>query len=143
MKRSTKKDLLSIRADIKVVFADGARVCRACGCTDQDCRACIQRTGKPCHWVEAELCSVCAERGYRYEIRVRYGGNTNVASARIGGRTLRASSTASGRQACLDLAQKAAASVRADSAKVERFRAFSPRADSAVLYMTFKTGGAA
>ena len=36
-----------------------ARTCRACGCTDSDCRRCIERTGVPCHWVEADLCSAC------------------------------------------------------------------------------------
>jgi hypothetical protein len=37
------------------------RRCRACGCTDNDCRVCIARTGVPCHWVEADLCSACLE----------------------------------------------------------------------------------
>lgn len=35
------------------------RSCRVCGCTDADCRGCIERTGLPCHWVEADLCSAC------------------------------------------------------------------------------------
>ena len=34
--------------------------CRVCGCTDDDCRGCIERTGRPCHWVEPNLCSACA-----------------------------------------------------------------------------------
>lgn len=33
--------------------------CRECGCTDNDCRGCIERTGIPCHWVEHDLCSAC------------------------------------------------------------------------------------
>jgi hypothetical protein len=36
-----------------------ARTCRACGCTDEDCAGCISRTGTPCHWVAADLCSAC------------------------------------------------------------------------------------
>jgi hypothetical protein len=36
------------------------RSCRACGCTDFDCRRCIARTGSPCFWVDADLCSACA-----------------------------------------------------------------------------------
>ena len=36
------------------------RACRVCGCTDADCRGCIERTGEPCQWVEADLCSACA-----------------------------------------------------------------------------------
>jgi hypothetical protein len=35
------------------------RKCRVCGCTDFDCRGCIERTGVPCHWVERDLCSAC------------------------------------------------------------------------------------
>ncbi len=36
------------------------RQCRECGCTDDDCSSCIQRTGTPCHWLERDLCSACA-----------------------------------------------------------------------------------
>jgi hypothetical protein len=35
------------------------QTCRACGCTDLDCRQCIKETGKPCFWVEEDLCSAC------------------------------------------------------------------------------------
>ena len=35
------------------------RRCRVCGCTDEDCRGCIEKTGEPCHWVEEDLCSAC------------------------------------------------------------------------------------
>lgn len=35
------------------------RKCRVCGCTDDDCRQCIEKTGGPCHWVEEDLCSAC------------------------------------------------------------------------------------
>jgi hypothetical protein len=37
------------------------RRCRECGCTERDCRACYERTGKPCSWVAADLCSACVE----------------------------------------------------------------------------------
>ena len=37
------------------------RKCRICGCTDLDCRQCINKTGEPCYWVEEDLCSACAE----------------------------------------------------------------------------------
>lgn len=33
--------------------------CRECGCTEQDCAGCIERTGGPCWWVEQDLCSAC------------------------------------------------------------------------------------
>ena len=37
--------------------------CRSCGCTDDDCTGCYLRTGIPCHWVEQDLCSACAQAG--------------------------------------------------------------------------------
>jgi hypothetical protein len=40
--------------------ASTPRTCRVCGCTDDDCRQCIARTGIACHWVAADLCSACA-----------------------------------------------------------------------------------
>lgn len=40
-------------------YADD-RKCRVCGCTDSDCRQCIEKTGAPCYWVEDDLCSACA-----------------------------------------------------------------------------------
>jgi len=39
---------------------DTVRRCRVCGCTDDDCRQCIEKTGEPCYWVEEDLCSACA-----------------------------------------------------------------------------------
>lgn len=38
------------------------RKCRVCGCTDDDCRQCIEAQGFPCEWVEEDLCSRCAAR---------------------------------------------------------------------------------
>lgn len=34
--------------------------CSVCGCTEWDCRQCIERTGEPCYWFEEDLCSACA-----------------------------------------------------------------------------------
>jgi len=33
--------------------------CRICGCTDGDCRQCVERTGTPCYWVKSDVCSAC------------------------------------------------------------------------------------
>jgi hypothetical protein len=33
--------------------------CRVCGCTEDDCRGCIERTGQPCSWYEPDLCTAC------------------------------------------------------------------------------------
>lgn len=122
--------------------AAGTRSCRACGCTDLDCGACIERTGKACHWVEPDLCSACAELGYNTLIKVKRG-NDNIATARVGGRTYRASCTAGDREACVRLAEKVALAVRAESGRVERYKTLSLHRGRAALYLTFRTGGAA
>ncbi|KKN07261.1 hypothetical protein LCGC14_1069010 [marine sediment metagenome] len=36
--------------------------CRVCGCTNDDCSQCIEKTGEPCHWVEPDLCSACVDQ---------------------------------------------------------------------------------
>lgn len=41
------------------------RACRVCGCTDDDCRQCITKTGMPCMWVEPDLCSACVAESRR------------------------------------------------------------------------------
>lgn len=38
----------------------GERTCHVCGCTQDDCSNCIERTGRPCSWVAGDLCSACA-----------------------------------------------------------------------------------
>jgi hypothetical protein len=43
------------------LVCDTPRACRVCGCTDTDCRGCIERTGEPCYWVGRDLCSACVE----------------------------------------------------------------------------------
>jgi chromosome partitioning protein len=35
------------------------RKCRVCGCTADNRSQCVEKTGKPCHWVEEDLCSAC------------------------------------------------------------------------------------
>jgi ParB/RepB/Spo0J family partition protein len=37
------------------------RTCRKCGCTEDDCSQCIEKTGRPCHWIAEDLCSACIE----------------------------------------------------------------------------------
>lgn len=49
-------------------FSDGPhrkrkRTCRVCGCTDNNSSECVKLSGCPCHWVEKDLCSVCADIG--------------------------------------------------------------------------------
>lgn len=40
-------------------YHEDVRTCRVCGCTDDDCSGCVDRTGEPCFWVESDLCSAC------------------------------------------------------------------------------------
>jgi hypothetical protein len=46
-----------------MTHAMSVRTCRLCGCADDDCSGCIERTGEPCHWVEPDLCSACMPPG--------------------------------------------------------------------------------
>lgn len=46
-------------ADQLAEFLGETRFCRVCGCDDEDCSACIERTGESCSWVEEDLCSAC------------------------------------------------------------------------------------
>ena len=50
------------RASLRRGAAARVRRCRACGCTEDDCRQCVAATGEPCRWVagEPDLCSRCA-----------------------------------------------------------------------------------
>ena len=48
-----------IKAEKKMVKT--VRKCQVCGCTDNDCSRCIERTGYACYWVEDDLCSACVE----------------------------------------------------------------------------------
>lgn len=40
-------------------MADQIERCVICGCTNSDCRQCIEKTGFPCTWVSENLCSAC------------------------------------------------------------------------------------
>lgn len=46
-----------------MLAAERERSCRVCGCTDDDCSQCIEKTGMPCSWVEDDLCSACVGEG--------------------------------------------------------------------------------
>lgn len=47
-----------------------ARKCRICGCTDDDCQQCIEKTGEPCSWVEDDLCSACQKNKKKQDIPI-------------------------------------------------------------------------
>lgn len=36
------------------------RECKFCGCTDDDCAHCVERTGTACFWLTSDTCSACA-----------------------------------------------------------------------------------
>lgn len=45
------------------------RKCVFCGCTDEDCRGCIERTGRPCFWIADTVCSACEPELVRWRRR--------------------------------------------------------------------------
>jgi len=44
--------------------AGKAGTCRVCGCTEEDCEECIEKTGEPCSWATPamDLCTRCAAK---------------------------------------------------------------------------------
>jgi len=67
--------IMPVRIDVPPLFekreetdipndeAPPVRTCRVCGCTDDNCSQCIEKTGKSCDWVEEDLCGLCAAAG--------------------------------------------------------------------------------
>lgn len=53
------------------------RRCRECGCTQYNCKQCIDKTGNPCNWVEEDLCSACKMEPSPQEI-IQQMENTNA-----------------------------------------------------------------
>lgn len=49
----------AIEVDGENIIYHPVPACRVCGCTNDDCRQCIDKTGKPCTWIEPDLCSAC------------------------------------------------------------------------------------
>ena len=62
IKESVRRDLTAffMAYDSAIPANFDVNRCRQCGCTDDDCSGCVERTGEPCYWVEADLCSACA-----------------------------------------------------------------------------------
>lgn len=43
--------------EVEIPTTEAVRRCRGCGCTEDDCRRCVEKTGEGCVWVEDDLCS--------------------------------------------------------------------------------------
>lgn len=54
-----------------------SQVCQICGCTDYDCRECIERTGEPCYWFSENLCSACADSCTQPSVIINENGSEN------------------------------------------------------------------
>lgn len=51
---------------LNLTRAEAAKAkCRVCGCTQENCKQCIEKTGSPCYWIEEDLCSACAPKPKR------------------------------------------------------------------------------
>jgi hypothetical protein len=118
------------------------RRCRICGCTDEDCSGCIERSGQACHWVAADLCSACVSPGFSTAVRIKRG-DANIASARVGGKTYRCSATCGELEAAAGLAHKVAIAVGAESARICGYKCLSVVAARAVLVVVMPKCSAA
>lgn len=59
--KGIKGEYYAVKPDIFLHSYEIIRECRVCGCTDMDCRECIEDLGHPCQWVEPDLCSRCRD----------------------------------------------------------------------------------
>ena len=57
--KGTNRELAVLGEEDNCIAAP--RTCRVCGCTDNNCQQCIEKTGVACHWVGPDLCSACVE----------------------------------------------------------------------------------
>lgn len=68
------------------LIVDAGPSCRICGCTDDDCSGCSERTGTACSWVEFDLCSACVDVAILEELDARIAA-LESARDQIGGRS--------------------------------------------------------
>ena len=56
--------------------AQDVRRCVVCGCTDDNCQVCIERTGKPCTWdpdfTRHDVCTACSGVYYMATAKQRF-----------------------------------------------------------------------
>lgn len=70
--RYINKLMLILRGEEPDTTGAKSGVCRVCGCTENNCTECVEKTGSPCHWVNTEktLCSACAENEEKEDRRI-------------------------------------------------------------------------
>jgi hypothetical protein len=63
LRMAEKFKKFGVPADLQVNLG-GPGVCNVCGCTETNCRHCIERTGEPCSWANEErtVCTACVGR---------------------------------------------------------------------------------
>jgi ParB/RepB/Spo0J family partition protein len=71
--RFINKLMLILRGEDPDATGAMSGVCRVCGCTEENCTQCMEKTGNPCHWVDEEktLCSACADNEKKEDRRVK------------------------------------------------------------------------
>jgi hypothetical protein len=58
---AAEKRWTSGKPRIEVEYAALEDACRVCGCTEDDCSQCVEKTGEPCTWIAPGLCSACVD----------------------------------------------------------------------------------
>ena len=54
------------------------RKCRICGCAEGGCRRCAEEAGRPCRWIEEDLCSACKTKIVSFISSKGGVGKTNI-----------------------------------------------------------------
>lgn len=60
--KSLRAAAAAARTGLLVTIEPTTEQCRSCGCTNDDCSGCVERTGGPCWWVAPYLCSACVDQ---------------------------------------------------------------------------------
>lgn len=76
------EEVLTALEECLGVKAEGEPACRVCGCTEEDCQRCTDRTGEPCWWTEEDLCSACGEL-VETDVKAIYEGNGGTLDPRV------------------------------------------------------------
>ncbi len=61
LERATRFVRLAQEEDRYVQKHGVVQRCHFCGCTEDDCQRCVERTGFPCSWHDTKTCSACVE----------------------------------------------------------------------------------
>lgn len=58
--KAQARDWVRLAQEVLRTLPAMADQCAVCGCTEEDCSQCVEKTGQPCWWLQPGLCSACS-----------------------------------------------------------------------------------